>query len=144
MSGVMRLSAALLLVSALLIGCGVTRSVRIERNRAAFDGWSESVQNAVANGVILKGMSAEMVRVAWGAPSESSFDPSGLHMYWLYPVGDKPALKAEAFPREEGESHRNATRSMEIELVRGEPASTSLVIFQNGLVSRVETVTRKP
>ena len=70
-----------------------------------------------------------MVLIAWGKANESFSDPSGMFMYWLYPVGDMPPVKVEAYQKEEGGSRFGPA---EIELYRGEPASTSMVVFQAG------------
>ena len=90
-----------------LTGCLISRWARIEQNRSTYERWPSEIRNAVSHGTILKGMSSEMVRVAWGNPSESSTDPYGTYMYWLYPRGDKPALKVDAF-QQEGEIVRRA------------------------------------
>ena len=129
------------LVSVVLTGCSVGRFVRIEKNRTLYETWSPDVRKSVSEGNIRIGMSAEMVRMALGKPDASSTDPSGTYMYWLYPVGDMPAVRIETFPKEEGVARPPGPT--EIEVFRGEPASTSMVVFQHGQVVRVENVRRR-
>ena len=130
-----------LLLPLLITGCSVGRFVRIEQNRGMYETWPSDMQKAVSSGNILKGMTSDMVQIAWGKAAESSTDPSGTFMYWLYPVGDIPAVRMEAFPKEEGVARPPGP--VEIEVSRGEPASTSMVVFQYGQVVRVEKVRRR-
>ena len=64
---------------ALLLGAGCSSSQmsRIDRNRDVYETWPIEVRQAVLDGKVEPGMNADMVRVAWGEPSEVSVSPAG-------------------------------------------------------------------
>ncbi len=136
-------SALIATLALALAGCSASRALRLQQNRESVEKWPAEMQHAVKQGTILKGMSSEMVRIAWGNPKESSSDPSGVYQYWLYPAGDRPALKVDAFPHEAGVDNRPASDKFQIVLSKAEPASTSMIVFQYDLVLRVEQVRRR-
>ncbi len=131
------------LLALALSGCFASRAVRLQQNRDLIEKWPIEMQHAVKQGAVLKGMSSEMVRIAWGNPKEASSDPSGVYQYWHYPSGDKPALKVEAFPQETGVDNRHPSEKVQLLVSKAEPASTSLIVFQYDKVLRVEQVRRK-
>jgi hypothetical protein len=127
----------------LLTGCAVTRVVRIQQNRTAYDDWPAEMQKAVSDGKIVKGMSPEMVQVAWGKPAQSSTDPFNTYMYWMYSVGDKPAVKTEPFAPD-GEVDRNTPgKNMQTTWAPGEAAFTWMIVFRDGQVQRLEQIAKK-
>jgi len=101
------------------------------------------MRHAVKQGTVLKGMSSEMVRIAWGDPKEASSDPSGVYQYWMYPSGDKPALKVDAFPQETGVDKRHPSEKVSLVISKAEPASTTMVVLQYDQVIKVEQVKRR-
>lgn len=139
----MKRGAIGLVLVLLFTGCTVMRSVRIQQNRTAYDSWPAEMQKAVSDGKVVKGMSPEMVRVAWGKPSQSSSDPFNTYMYWMYSVGDKPAVKTEPFVPG-GEVDRNTPiRNMQTTWTPGEAAFTWLIVFRDGQVQRLEQIAKK-
>lgn len=62
---------------------------RIDRNRAIYETWPLEVRQAVLDGKVEPGMDADMVRVAWGEPSQISATPAGDEI-WVYAKGGDP------------------------------------------------------
>ncbi len=81
----------LLLVAAagLAAGCSSSQMNRIDRNRAIYETWPLEVRQAVLDGKVEPGMNPDMVRVAWGEPSEVSISPAGDEI-WVYARGGDP------------------------------------------------------
>lgn len=76
--------------SALLAGgCSSSQMSRIDRNRAIYETWPLEVRQAVLDGNVEPGMDYDMVRVAWGEPSEVSGTPAGDEI-WVYKKGGDP------------------------------------------------------
>lgn len=133
----------LLAVAVAAPACSVSRAYRQQEHRETIERWPAEFQRAVKQGEVLKGMSGAMVRVAWGSPSETSSDPSGAFSYWLFPRGDKPALRVDAFPKDAGGDHRPPAANVEIELSKAEPAATTMVVFHGDHVVRMEQIKRE-
>jgi hypothetical protein len=76
---------------ALLLGAGCSSSQmsRIDRNRDIYETWPLEVRQTVLDGKVEAGMNADMVRVAWGEPSEVSVSPAGDEI-WVYSKGGDP------------------------------------------------------
>ena len=79
----------LLLVVGLTSGCGSSQMSRIDRNRDIYETWPIETKQAVLDGKVEAGMNADMVRVAWGEPSEVSVSPAGDEI-WVYKKGGDP------------------------------------------------------
>lgn len=62
---------------------------RIDRNRDIYETWPLEVRQAVLDGKVEPGMNTDMVRVAWGDPSEISTSPAGDEI-WVYSKGGSP------------------------------------------------------
>lgn len=62
---------------------------RIDRNRDIYETWPLEIRQAVLDGKVEAGMNADMVRVAWGEPSEISVSPAGDEI-WVYKKGGDP------------------------------------------------------
>jgi hypothetical protein len=79
------LLCTLVLLSALLVGggCASSQMSRIDRNRDVYETWPLEVRQAVLDGKVEPGMNPDMVRVAWGEPSEVSVSPAGDEI-WIY------------------------------------------------------------
>lgn len=72
-----------------LTGCSSSQMNRIDRNRDIYETWPLEVRQAVLDGKVEPGMNADMVRVAWGEPSEVSISPAGDEI-WVYSRGGDP------------------------------------------------------
>jgi hypothetical protein len=85
------LSCNMILLSALLAGAGCSSSQmsRIDRNRDIYETWPLEIRQAVLDGKVEPGMNPDMVRVAWGEPSEVSVSPAGDEI-WVYAKGGDP------------------------------------------------------
>lgn len=70
-------------------GCSSSQMSRIDRNRDIYETWPLEVRQAVLDGKIEPGMNPDMVRVAWGEPSEISVSPAGDEI-WVYAKGGDP------------------------------------------------------
>jgi hypothetical protein len=70
-------------------GCASSQMSRIDRNRDIYETWPIEVRQAVLDGKVEAGMNADMVRVAWGEPSEVSVSPAGDEI-WVYTKGGDP------------------------------------------------------
>lgn len=76
--------------SALLAGgCSSSQMSRIDRNRAIYETWPLETRQAVLDGKVEPGMDYDMVRVAWGEPSEVATSPAGDEI-WVYKKGGDP------------------------------------------------------
>jgi hypothetical protein len=82
-------SVALLLAVGLAGGCASSQMNRIDRNRAIYETWPIETRQAVLDGKVEAGMNPDMVRVAWGEPSEVSVSPAGDEI-WVYTKGGDP------------------------------------------------------
>ncbi len=70
-------------------GCSSSQMSRIDRNREIYETWPLEVRQAVLDAKIEPGMNPDMVRVAWGEPSEISVSPAGDEI-WVYSKGGDP------------------------------------------------------
>ncbi len=70
-------------------GCSSSQMSRIDRNRDVYETWPIEVKQAVLDGKVEAGMNADMVRVAWGEPTEVSVSPAGDEI-WVYSKGGDP------------------------------------------------------
>lgn len=71
---------------ALVAGCGTTSSLsRIDANRATYESWPIEAQQAVLDGRVEEGMTAEMVQMALGRPTSVGY--SGSQEVWTYRSG---------------------------------------------------------
>jgi hypothetical protein len=84
-----RVPALLLFAAACAGGCSSSQMGRIDRNRAIYETWPLEVKQAVLDGRVEPGMDQDMVRVAWGEPSEVSISPAGDEI-WIYAKGGDP------------------------------------------------------
>lgn len=73
----------------LAAGCASSQMSRIDRNRGIYETWPLEVRQAVLDGKVEPGMNPDMVRVAWGEPSEISVSPAGDEI-WIYAKGGDP------------------------------------------------------
>jgi hypothetical protein len=62
---------------------------RIDRNRDIYETWPIEVRQAVLDGKVEPGMNTDMVRVAWGNPTEVATSPAGDEI-WVYSKGGDP------------------------------------------------------
>ena len=79
----------LLLAVGLAGGCSSSQMSRIDRNRDIYETWPIDTRQAVLDGKVEPGMNPDMVRVAWGEPSEVSISPAGDEI-WVYSKGGDP------------------------------------------------------
>lgn len=70
-------------------GCASSQMSRIDRNRDIYETWPIEVRQAVLDGKVEPGMNTDMVRVAWGSPSEVTTSPAGDEI-WVYSKGGDP------------------------------------------------------
>ena len=70
-------------------GCSSSQMSRIDRNRDLYERWPLETRQAVLDGKVEPGMDPDMVRVAWGEPSEVSISPGGDEI-WIYSKGGSP------------------------------------------------------
>lgn len=70
-------------------GCASSQMSRIDRNRDIYETWPLEMRQAVLDGKVEPGMNPDMVRVAWGEPSEISVSPAGDEI-WVYAKGGDP------------------------------------------------------
>src|SRR4030095_16670930 len=74
------LSAAGLFALAVVVfagGCASGQMSRIDRNRDIYESWPLEVKQAVLDGKVEPGMNSDMVRVAWGEPTEVTTSQAG-------------------------------------------------------------------
>ena len=62
---------------------------RIDRNRDIYETWPLETRQAVLDGKVEPGMNADMVRVAWGEPTEITTSQAGDEI-WIYSKGGDP------------------------------------------------------
>jgi hypothetical protein len=82
-------SVVLLLAVGMTAGCSSSQMNRIDRNRDIYETWPLEVRQAVLDGKVESGMNQDMVRVAWGEPSEVAISPAGDEI-WVYSKGGHP------------------------------------------------------
>jgi hypothetical protein len=70
-------------------GCASSQMSRIDRHRDIYETWPIEVRQAVLDGKVEPGMDTDMVRVAWGNPSEVTTSPAGDEI-WVYSKGGDP------------------------------------------------------
>ena len=70
-------------------GCASSQMSRIDRNRNIYETWPVEIKQAVLDGKVEPGMNSDMVRVAWGDPSEVTSSPAGDEI-WVYSKGGDP------------------------------------------------------
>lgn len=78
-----------LLVAGGLAGCGTPQINRIDQNRAIYETWPVETKQAVLDGKVEVGMTPEMVKVAWGQPTEVISRSTGPNdeEIWIYRKG---------------------------------------------------------
>lgn len=79
----------MLLAVGVTAGCSSSQMNRIDRNRDIYETWPLETKQAVLDGKVEPGMNPDMVRVAWGEPSEVSVSPAGDEI-WVYSKGGNP------------------------------------------------------
>lgn len=78
----------LVLLAAILAGgCGSSQMSRIDRNRHLYETWPLEIRQAVLDGRVEPGMEPDMVRVAWGEPSEIVAQGGPGDEIWVYKIG---------------------------------------------------------
>src|SRR4051812_8717344 len=82
-------SVLLLLAAGMAGGCASSQMNRIDRNRDIYETWPIDIRQSVLDGKVEAGMNADMVRVAWGEPSEVAVSPAGDEI-WVYSKGGDP------------------------------------------------------
>ncbi len=82
-------NVALVLVLGAGGGCSSGQMSRIDRNRDIYETWPVETRQAVLDGKVEPGMDQDMVRVAWGKPSEVTVSPGGDEI-WIYSKGGDP------------------------------------------------------
>jgi hypothetical protein len=70
-------------------GCASSQMNRIDRNRDLYETWPLEVRQSVLDGKVEPGMNSDMVRVAWGEPTEVNTSQSGDEI-WVYSKGGDP------------------------------------------------------
>lgn len=76
-----------LLASGFLAGCASSQMNRIDANRELYESWPIEIRQAVLDGKVEPGMTPEMVRVAWGKPTEVVVQGSSGDEIWVYKRG---------------------------------------------------------
>ncbi|MSU50049.1 MAG: hypothetical protein EXS37_13360 [Opitutus sp.] len=82
-------SVVLLIAIGIGAGCSSSQMSRIDRNRNIYETWPIETKQAVLDGKVEPGMNPDMVRVAWGEPSEVAVSPAGDEI-WVYSKGGDP------------------------------------------------------
>lgn len=83
-------SVVVLLALGVFGGCMSSSQMRrIDRNRDIYETWPLETRQAVLDGKVEPGMNSDMVRVAWGEPSEVTSSPAGDEI-WVYQRGGDP------------------------------------------------------
>ncbi len=82
-------SVVLLLATGMVGGCSSSQMNRIDRNRDIYETWPIETRQSVLDGKVEAGMNPDMVRVAWGEPSEVTVSPAGDEI-WVYSKGGDP------------------------------------------------------
>ncbi|MBI3885314.1 MAG: hypothetical protein HY302_06245 [Opitutae bacterium] len=131
------LSASLLLF--LLAACASTPQARIEKNRAAFDGFPADVQEKIRAGKVELGFTPVMVRLALGGPDRevNRASATGQEEVWIYRrarsgVGFGFGLGA-------GGGHTGYGAGVAVNTAPGYDEEAMRVVFRDGKVSAVET-----
>lgn len=77
------------MMAAWVAGCGTPQINRIDQNREVYETWPIETKQAVLDGKVEVGMTPEMVRVAWGQPTEviSRSTGPGDEEIWVYRKG---------------------------------------------------------
>ena len=71
-------AAGIGLAAALVLGgCASGQMNRIDANRDIYETWPIETRQAVLDGKVEQGMTPEMVKVAWGTPTEVVTNPGG-------------------------------------------------------------------
>ncbi len=83
------INAILAIALGLGAGCSTSQMSRIDRNRDIYETWPLEVRQAVLDGLVEPGMNTDMVRVAWGQPTEVATSPAGDEI-WVYSKGGDP------------------------------------------------------
>jgi hypothetical protein len=73
----------------MLGGCASSQMNRIDANRDIYETWPIETRQAVLDGKVEQGMTPDMVRVAWGTPTEIVASPGGGpgDEIWVYKKG---------------------------------------------------------
>jgi hypothetical protein len=82
-------SVVVLIVGGVVAGCSSPQMNRIDRNRDIYETWPLETRQAVLDGKVEPGMNTDMVRVAWGEPSQVTSSPAGDEI-WVYERGGDP------------------------------------------------------
>ena len=80
-------SVLLLLALGWSSGCGSSQMSRIDRNRDIYESWPLDIRQSVLDGKVEAGMTPDMVRVAWGEPSEVVTQSRSGDEIWVYKRG---------------------------------------------------------
>lgn len=70
-------------------GCSSPQMNRIDRHRDVYEKWPLEIRQAVLDGKVEAGMDYDMVKVAWGEPTEITNSPAGDEI-WVYAKGGNP------------------------------------------------------
>jgi hypothetical protein len=76
-----------LLTGVVMAGCASSQMSRIDRNRELYESWPLDIRQAVLDGKIEPGMTPDMVRVAWGEPSDVVIQSVSGDEIWVYKKG---------------------------------------------------------
>jgi hypothetical protein len=89
-----------LMAGGVAAGCGTPQINRIDRNRDVYESWPIDTKQAVLDGKVEPGMTPDMVRVAWGEPSEKVSSSSGSgEEIWVYrKPGEDPTMMGPMYP----------------------------------------------
>jgi len=79
--------AAGVLATGGLGGCASSQMSRIDRNRDVYETWPIEIRQSVLDGKVEPGMTPEMVRVAWGEPTEVVVQAQPGDEIWVYQKG---------------------------------------------------------
>jgi hypothetical protein len=77
----------LLLAATVAGGCASSQMSRIDRHRDLYETWPLEIRQAVLDGNVEQGMTPDMVRVAWGSPSEVVTQSANGDEIWVYKIG---------------------------------------------------------
>ena len=116
-SNVALLLAAMILAS----GCSSSQMSRIDRNRDLYEAWPLEIKQAVLDGKVEAGMTPDMVRVAWGEPSEIVSQSANGDEIWVFKKGGSEG--SVYYPGGGGAQYPGMARS----LYRQEPAFRATV-----------------
>lgn len=76
-----------LLATGFLAGCASSQMSRIDLNRDIYETWPIEVKQAVLDGKVEPGMTPDMVKVAWGRPTEIVTQSNTGDEVWVYKKG---------------------------------------------------------